>query len=254
MTGNWSLAGQGWSSTMVSEEARRHEVYCLTMRVTCNVGPMAASKDLEVPPHAWWEGIARDITEHHLGIPPGVITVKLLNNTEFMVLDQSKQYIRQMHGVTHWVSTEVHISARQDTINKSWKGLANTQEYWHQHAMEWMSNAQNWLQALAAEEAMKRLLKQPKSCRWDYTCWADQYYVQEYLKQWDTPLMLAHPKSLGADQFESTKEDSDNESTSTDTDTEGSGETGTSTGTETTTTANRQWKRNKAKHQEWCKN
>ena len=53
MTRNWSLARQGQSSTMVSEEARRHEVYCLTMRVTCNVGPMAASKDLEVPPHAW---------------------------------------------------------------------------------------------------------------------------------------------------------------------------------------------------------
>ena len=117
-----------------------------------------------------------------------------------------------------------------------------------------MSIAQNWLQALAAEEAMKRLLKQPKFRRWGYTCWADQYYVQKYLKQWDTPLMLARSKSLEPDQFESTKEDSNNESMSADTDAEGSGESGTSTRTETTTTANRQRNRNKAKHQEWSKN
>ena len=51
------------SSATVSEGGRWCEAYCLTLRVTNNVGPMAASENLEVPPHSWSEGTARDITE-----------------------------------------------------------------------------------------------------------------------------------------------------------------------------------------------
>ena len=126
------------SLAMVSEGAGWPEAYCLTMRVTRNAGPMVTEEDLEVPLHSWSEGIVRDFAEYHLGLPPRVITVELLSDMEFLMLqgcwskckgmtwDQSIQYIRQMHGVTHWVSTEVHITASQHTIIENWKNLANS--------------------------------------------------------------------------------------------------------------------------------
>ena len=69
------------SSTTVLEGARWYEAYCLTVRVTRNVGPMATKEDLEVPPNSWFEGIARDMIEYHLGLPPRTITVELLNDS-----------------------------------------------------------------------------------------------------------------------------------------------------------------------------
>ena len=69
------------SSATVLEGARWHKAYCLIVRVTCNIGPMATKEDLEVPPHSWSEGIARDMIEYHLGLPSRTITVELLNNS-----------------------------------------------------------------------------------------------------------------------------------------------------------------------------
>ena len=69
------------SSATVLEGARWHEAYCLTVRITHNVGPMATKEDLEVPPHSWSEGIARDMIKYHLGLPLRTITVELLNDS-----------------------------------------------------------------------------------------------------------------------------------------------------------------------------
>ena len=99
--------------------------------------------------------------------------------------------------------------------------------------MEWMSNAQNQLQALATEQARKKLPKESKPHRWGYTRWADQYYIQEYLKQHDFPLMLGHPQSPEPDQFESAREDSEEESMSMEMDTDDSTETRVTTSMET---------------------
>ena len=206
---------------------------------------MAARVNLDVPPHAWLEGIVRDITEYCLGVPPGTVMVELLNDTEFLVFqrhwskgngmtwDQSILYIRQMHGVTHWAGMEVHIAARQCTINESWKDLDNNQEYQHQCAMEQMSNAQNQLQALAANKARRKLLRDPESQGWGHARRTNQYFAKEYLKQMDTPFLLAWPQSPEPDQFESVRKNCEDESTPTDTDMDDSGETGTTTRMET---------------------
>ena len=80
----WKLEpGKAQSSTTVSEGARQCEVYCLTMQVTHSMDSL--DTDVDVPPHSWLEGIARDMTEYCLGIPPRVTMVELLNDLEYLV-------------------------------------------------------------------------------------------------------------------------------------------------------------------------
>ena len=96
-----------------------------------------------------------------------------------------------------------------------------------------MSNTQNRLQALATEQARKKLPKESKPHGWGYTHWANQYCIQEYLKQHGSPLMLGHPQSPEPDQFESAREDSEEESMSMEMDMDGSTQTRVTTGMET---------------------
>ena len=149
-----------------------------------------------------------------------------------MTWDQLIQYIKQMHGVTQWTSVEVSITASQCTINKSHKDLATTQDYQHCHTIECMNNAQNWLQALAAKEAEKKIPYEQRPHRQGYTHRADWYFVQEYLRHRDVPLMLAQLNSPEGNQFKYAREDS-KESTQTDTDTDNSEATSTTTRTKT---------------------
>ena len=94
-----------------------------------------------------------------------------------------------------------------------------------------MANAQNRLQALATEEARKKLPKELKPQGSGYTSSVDQYFVQEYMKNWN--LLGTRPRTPEMDQFESAREDSQDESTDTDSGSTGSKGVGTTTRMET---------------------
>ena len=129
----------GGSSAAASLGLCRREAYCLLMRVTRNVDSVSAL-DAKVPDYVWTEAIARDICVYQVGAPANAFTIELLCDTEFLLfegprsgsgitLENTIKYIRILHEIRNWGSTEVTVVAGQHTMRQSRIDLASTREY-----------------------------------------------------------------------------------------------------------------------------
>ena len=109
------------------------------MRVTHNVDSVSVL-DAKVPDYVWTEAIARDICVYRVGAPANAFTIELLCDTEFLLFEGPQsgpgitwentiKYIRVLHEIRDWGSTEVTVMAGQCTVRQSRIDLANTREY-----------------------------------------------------------------------------------------------------------------------------
>ena len=86
--------------------------------------------DLKVLDHVWLELIAQDICTYQLQAPTGTFIIELLSDTEFLLFqgpqsgkgmtwDNTIQFIRNLHGVMDWGSTEVTVVSGQHTMKQA---------------------------------------------------------------------------------------------------------------------------------------
>ena len=133
-----SPEGEG-SSAAASPGLRQREAYCLLVWVTRNVDSVS-TLDAKVPDYVWTEAISWDICAHWVGAPANAFTIELLCDTEFLLFEGPQSgpgitwenvitYIRILHDIRDWGSTEVTVVASQRTMKQSRIDLANTREY-----------------------------------------------------------------------------------------------------------------------------
>ena len=66
------------------DETPRRESYCLYVRVLRDSDAILV-QDRKVPEYCWNAGISKDICEARTGVVPGMFSVDLLSDTEFLV-------------------------------------------------------------------------------------------------------------------------------------------------------------------------
>ena len=176
----------GGSSVAVSPGLCCREAYCLLVRVTCNVDSVSAL-DAKVPDYVSTEAIARDISVYQIGAPANAFTVEFLCDTEFLLFEGPRsgpgitwenaiKYIRVLHEIHDWGSTEVTVVAGQRTMRQSWIDLANTREYCWARILGSLAAMEGKAQMLALGNA-KTLT--PMGRGRAYTRRADRYLAQK---------------------------------------------------------------------------
>ena len=259
----------GGLSAAASPGLCRREAYCLLVQVTRNVDSVSAL-DAKVPNYVWTEAIARDICVYWFGAPANTFTVELLCDMEFLLFEGPRsrlgitwenviKYIRVLHEIHDWSSTEVTMVAGQRTMRQSRIDLANTREY-HQACI---------LVRLAAVEGKARMFTlenaktpTPMGRGQAYTRRADWYLAQKVtrnpaLEPSLHPLRPATPEDYHSAQEPSEFEDRSEESEGSGTDSTGYSSTTTMMShrdtdhTQQSDTKNRDHRRRKQKHRDW---
>ena len=180
-----SPEGEG-SSVAASPGLHRREAYCLLVRVTCNVDSVSAL-DAKVPDYVWTEAIAWDICTHQVGAPANAFTIELLCDMEFLLFEGPRSglgitwentitYIRILHDICDWGSTEVTVVAGQHTMKQSRIDLANTREYHRAHILGRLAAMEGKAWTLALKNAKTPT---PQGRGHSYTRRADQYLAQK---------------------------------------------------------------------------
>ena len=83
-------AGSLTRSLTEPEELRKRESYCLYIRVLRDSDAIL-EQDQKVPEHECWNaGISKDICEAQAGVVPGMFSVDLLSDMEFLVFKLPK--------------------------------------------------------------------------------------------------------------------------------------------------------------------
>ena len=127
-SGGWKPdPGKALFSTMVLEGMHQHEVCCLTMWVTSNVGALATGPGFVLLTYFYLEGISKDICEYLLNLPPKIITIELLNyffffqgwcsKREAMMWGKSIPCIWHLHGVGNMLRSHNWITRIQAEIS-----------------------------------------------------------------------------------------------------------------------------------------
>ena len=153
----------GGSSAAASLGLCQREAYCLLVRVTRNVDSVSAL-DAKVPDYVWTEAIARDICVYRVGAPANAFTIELLCDMEFLLFEGPRsrpgitwentiKYIRILHEIRDWGSTEVTVVAGQCTMRQSQIDLANTREYCRAHILGRLAAVEGKAWTLALENA-----------------------------------------------------------------------------------------------------
>ena len=153
----------GGLSVVASPGMRRKEAYCLLVHVNRNVESVSAL-DAKVPDYVWTEVIARDICVYRVGIPANAFTVELLCDMEFLLFEGPRRgpgitwenaikYIRVLHEIRNWGSTEVTVVASQHTMRQSQIDLANTREYRRARILGRLAAVEGKARMLALENA-----------------------------------------------------------------------------------------------------
>ena len=174
------------SLATVSQGTRQREVYCLLVRVTCNMDSVSAL-DAKVPDYVWTEVIARDICTFQIGAKSGTFVVELLSDTEFLLFqgpwsgpgiawEDTICYIRALHDIRDWGGTEVTMVIGQRTMRQSRIDLANTREYRWVRVLRRLTAVEGWARTLALEGPRP---VSPQGRGRGYTQRADRYYVQK---------------------------------------------------------------------------
>ena len=176
----------GGSPAAASPGLRRREAYGLLVRVTLNVDSVS-TLDAKVPDYVWTEAIARDICVCWVGAPANAFTMELLCDTEFLLFEspQSRpgitwentiKYIRVLHEIRDWGSTENTVVASQHTMRQSRIDLANTREYHWPRILGRLAAIEGKAWTLALENAKTPT---PMGRGQAYTRRADWYLAQK---------------------------------------------------------------------------
>ena len=77
-------AGSLAESSVGPDETPRRESYCLYIRVLSDSDAIL-EQDRKVPEYCWNAGISKDICEARTGVVPGMFSIDLLSDMEFLV-------------------------------------------------------------------------------------------------------------------------------------------------------------------------
>ena len=257
----------GRSSMAASPGLHRREVYCLLVRVTCNVDSVSAL-DAKVPNYVWTEAIAWDICVYRVWAPANTFTVELLCDMEFLLFEgpwsrpgitweNAIKYIQVLHEICDWGGTEVTVMAGQRTMRQSWIDLANTREYHRACILGRLAAIEGKARTLALENAKTPT---PMGRGRAYTRRADWYLAQKVagnlaLEPSLHLLRPATPEDYHSAREPSEFEDGSEESEGSSTDSTGYSSTTTKMShcdtdhTQQSDTKNRDYRHRKQKHQ-----
>ena len=258
----------GESSVAASPGLRWREAYYLLVWVTRNVDSVSAL-DAKVPDYVRTEAIAWDILVYQVGAPTNVFTVERLCDTEFLLFEGPRsgpgitwenaiKYIRVLHEIRDWGSTEVTVVANHHTMRQSQINLANTREYHWAHILGRLAAVEGKARMLALENA-KTLT--PMGRGQTYTRRADQYLTQKVARSLASepslhPLRPATPEDYHSAREPSEFDDGSEESEGSGTDSTGYSSTTTTMShhdtdhTQRSDTKNRDHRCKKQKHQD----
>ena len=182
-----SLAG---SCAMLDETPRR-ESYCLYVRVLRDSDAIL-EQDRKVPEYCWNASISKDICEAWTGVVPGMFSVDLLSDTEFLVYGLPKtgcgmsnhESVRQadlIAGSYLWAGSPADVFVTQRTMQQARRDKARTPEYCRRITVEWLAAAQVRLQDLdlVAQKHKEHALNLVGRGR-GMICQADKYLAQQH--------------------------------------------------------------------------
>ena len=183
-----SLDGEGLSTAM-PQGLHQREMYCLLVRVMCNVDSVSAL-DAKVPDYVWNEVITQDICTYQVGAPTGTFTIELLSDTEFLLFqgpqsgpgmtwENTIPYTWILHDCHDWIGTEVTMVVGQCTMKQSKIDLANTRDYCWACILGRLAAVEGRARNLAIENAKAPV---PQARGQGYTRRADRYFAQKVVE------------------------------------------------------------------------
>ena len=140
------------------DETCRWESYCLYVRVLRD-SDVILEQDRKVPEYCWNTSICKDICEAQTGVMPGMLSIDLLSDTEFLVYrllktgrgmsnHESMCFVDLIAGSYLWAGSPADVYVTQQTTQQARRDKTRTREYSQRITVERLATAQARLQDL----------------------------------------------------------------------------------------------------------